>query len=92
MRLAPLFALLAGSSVVAATAHGAGVQHLRVRPPRVIFKQRRYRDDGTVVTPLTKNDPSANGTHHFIPVDWVDHVDDKVHLTKSSKEAKELWV
>jgi len=41
---------------------------------------------------LTKNDPSANGTHHFIPVDWVDHVDDKVHLTKSSKEAKELWV
>lgn len=41
---------------------------------------------------LTKSDPAAKGTHHFIPLDWVDHVDDKVHLTKSSSEAMQQWV
>ena len=41
---------------------------------------------------LTKNDPASKGTHHFIPVDWVEHVDEKVHLTKTSAEAFEQWV
>lgn len=41
---------------------------------------------------LTKTDPAAKGTHHFIPVDWVDHVDEHVHLTKTAKEAMQLWV
>jgi hypothetical protein len=40
---------------------------------------------------LTKNDPEADGMHHFIPMDWVDHVDAKVHLNKSSREAKREW-
>lgn len=41
---------------------------------------------------LTKNDAAAKGTHHFIPVDWVDHVDKHVHLTKTAKEAMQQWV
>jgi len=41
---------------------------------------------------LTKNDPASKGTHHFIPVDWVEHVDEKVHLTKTSAEAFQQWV
>lgn len=42
---------------------------------------------------LTKSDPAANGKHHFIPMDWVDHVDDgKVHLTKTSSEAMQEWL
>ncbi len=40
---------------------------------------------------LTKNDPAAKGTHRFIPVDWVDHVDEKVHLTKTNSEAMQQW-
>ncbi len=40
---------------------------------------------------LTKTDPAAEGKHHFIPVDWVDHVDEHVHLTKSSDEAIKQW-
>ena len=40
---------------------------------------------------LTKNDPMAEGSHHFIPVDWIDHVDSKVHLTKDSGELASLW-
>jgi hypothetical protein len=40
---------------------------------------------------LTKNDPDAEGMHHFIPLAWVDHVDEHVHLKKSSHEAKREW-
>jgi hypothetical protein len=40
---------------------------------------------------LTKNDPKAGGQHHFIPVDWVERVDDKVHLNKNSEEVQREW-
>lgn len=39
---------------------------------------------------LTKNS-SPDGQHHFIPMDWVDTVDDKVHLNKDCGEAKREW-
>ena len=34
---------------------------------------------------LTKTD-STDGTHHYIPLDWVDHIDQHVHLNKSAAE------
>lgn len=40
---------------------------------------------------LTRTDPAANGKHHFIPVDWVERVDQHVHLRKSSTEAMQAW-
>jgi hypothetical protein len=40
---------------------------------------------------LTKSDPKAGGQHHFISVDWVDHVDQHVHLNKTSGEAMKMW-
>jgi hypothetical protein len=40
---------------------------------------------------LTKTDPKAGGQHHFIPLDWVDQVDDKVRLKKSAKDAITQW-
>jgi hypothetical protein len=48
--------------------------------------------EGVSQIKLTKSDPAANGTHHFIPLDWVDHVDQKVHLTKTSADAMQQWV
>jgi len=39
---------------------------------------------------LTKND-SLDGHHHFIPVGWVDRVDDAVHLRKNSQETEQGW-
>jgi hypothetical protein len=39
---------------------------------------------------LTKGD-STDGKHHFVPLDWVDHIDSKVHLKKSSNEAMTGW-
>lgn len=46
-------------------------------------------DDGRIK--LTKNDPKAEGMHHFIPEDWIDHVDEHVHLNKSSHDAMREW-
>lgn len=39
---------------------------------------------------LTKKD-SPDGQHHFIPRDWIDHVDNHVHLKKNSMEAERDW-
>jgi hypothetical protein len=40
---------------------------------------------------LAKSDKSADGKHHFIPLGWVDHVDDHVHLNKSTRDAMAQW-
>ncbi len=40
---------------------------------------------------LTKSDPLSGGQHHLIPADWVDKVDNKVHLKKAAKEAQAQW-
>jgi hypothetical protein len=40
---------------------------------------------------LVKSDPLAEGTHHYVPLDWVDHVDSHVHLNKESSELLALW-
>jgi len=34
---------------------------------------------------------SPDGQHHFIPLEWVDHVDSHVHLKKSAAEARASW-
>jgi hypothetical protein len=39
---------------------------------------------------LTKSDPISEGSHHFIPVDWVERVDEHVHLNKDSTEVLAL--
>ena len=40
---------------------------------------------------LTKNDPLAEGAHHFVAPDWVERVDEHVHLNKDSTEVMALW-
>jgi hypothetical protein len=39
---------------------------------------------------LTKDD-SPDGMHHFIPLAWVDHVDEHVHLVKAADDAMDNW-
>jgi hypothetical protein len=39
---------------------------------------------------LTKKD-SPDGEHHFIPMEWVDRVDNHVHLKKNSQETEQGW-
>ncbi|MBX9991288.1 DUF2171 domain-containing protein [Phreatobacter oligotrophus] len=46
--------------------------------------------EGSDQIKLTKSD-SPDGQHHFIPMDWVDHVDAHVHLSKSGAEVRSAW-
>jgi hypothetical protein len=40
---------------------------------------------------LARSDKDAGSQHHYIPVDWVDRVDDRVHLNKTATDAKAQW-
>lgn len=40
---------------------------------------------------MTKNDPAAGGQHHYVPLAWVERVDQHVHLTKNSEEVFKNW-
>ena len=40
---------------------------------------------------LAKNDPSADGKHHFIDLDSVSFVDEKVNLNKAAKDVMSSW-
>jgi hypothetical protein len=40
---------------------------------------------------LTKNDPNAGGHHHSIPCSWIQTVDERVTINKSSQEAIQQW-
>jgi len=37
---------------------------------------------------LTKDD---KGEHHFIPLSWIQTVDDKVHIDRPGKQAMSEW-
>ena len=40
---------------------------------------------------LAKLDLGSGFKHHMIPVSWVDHVDEHVHLNLTKDEAKARW-
>lgn len=40
---------------------------------------------------LAKYDLGAGFKHHLIPLSWVEHIDDKVHLSKTKDAAKTEW-
>jgi hypothetical protein len=40
---------------------------------------------------LAKMDMAGGFKHHLIPVSWIDHVDDHVHLNLTKDEAKAQW-
>lgn len=40
---------------------------------------------------LAKLDTASGLKHHMIPVSWIDHVDEHVHLNVTTDEAKARW-
>jgi hypothetical protein len=40
---------------------------------------------------LAKNDPQAGGQHHWLPLDWVESVDETVHLNRDCGQAQREW-
>jgi hypothetical protein len=47
--------------------------------------------DGADKIKLTKQSSPDGQHHHFIPVSWVDHVDQHVHLNKSGADVTAHW-
>jgi hypothetical protein len=47
--------------------------------------------EGRDMIKLTRNDPVAKGLHHYVPFDWVETVDEQVHLSKDSDEIFQSW-
>ena len=47
--------------------------------------------EGSSDIKLTKSDRKSGGQHHLIPLAWVDHVDQHVHLNRSSKDVQTQW-
>lgn len=47
--------------------------------------------EGTDKIKLTKQGSPDGDHHHFIPVSWVAHIDQHVHLTKSRDEVTAHW-
>jgi hypothetical protein len=47
--------------------------------------------EGTDQIKLTKQSSPDGQHHHFIPVSWVDHVDQHVHLNKSGADVTSHW-
>ena len=41
---------------------------------------------------LARLDLTGGFRHHLIPVSWVDHVDEHVHLNLTRDEARARWV
>lgn len=31
------------------------------------------------------------GQHHYVPLTWIDHIDDAVHLTRSAADVERMW-
>ena len=44
-----------------------------------------HMQDGRIK--LTKND-SPDHQHHFVPLDWIDHIDQHVHLNKTLSDIR----
>jgi hypothetical protein len=40
---------------------------------------------------LTKESPEARGEHRYIPLEWVESVDQAVHLSKPCADVQQEW-
>ncbi|WFU75465.1 DUF2171 domain-containing protein [Bradyrhizobium sp. CB2312] len=47
--------------------------------------------DGTDTIKLTKQSSPDGQHHHFVPLSWVDHVDQHVHLNKTGADITSHW-
>jgi hypothetical protein len=47
--------------------------------------------EGKDTIKLTKNDPAANGEHHYISLDLVSRIDRHVHLSQPASKVMQSW-
>ncbi|MET0221809.1 MAG: DUF2171 domain-containing protein [Tardiphaga sp.] len=56
---------------------------------KMVGKVDHLDDDGRIK--LTKNSSPDGRHHHFIPTDWIDHIDQHVHLNKTGADVTAHW-
>jgi hypothetical protein len=56
---------------------------------KAVGKVDKIEGDGTIK--LTKQSSPDGQHHHFIPLSWVDRVDQHVHLNKSGADVTLHW-
>ena len=66
---------------------------IREHMPVVCSDDRQFATvdhvEGENAIKLTKD---QSGQHHWIPMDWVTRVDDKVHIDRPGKQAMQEWM
>ena len=74
--------------------HGRHVTDQGTYGRHFIGQENRRKVDhleGTDKIKLTRQSSPDGQHHHFIPVSWVDHVDQHVHLNKSGADVTSRW-
>ena len=66
-------------------------EHMEVRSSDGLHVGTVDHMEGSDQIKLTRNDPAAHGQHHLVPLAWVDHVDEHVHLGASPADMRGHW-
>jgi hypothetical protein len=66
------------------------IRHIAVCSGRATFATIDHLE-GTDKIKLTRQSSPDGQHHHFIPVSWVDDVDQHVHLNKSGADVTSHW-
>jgi hypothetical protein len=66
-------------------------QKIKPRMQVVCSKEKQFAIVDHVEGARLKLAKDSQGKQHFIPLDWVRTVDDKIHLDRPSEEAMKQW-
>jgi hypothetical protein len=64
---------------------------IKPQMPVVCTRDRQFGTVDRVEGRNVKLTKDANGQHHYIPVDWIRTVDDKVHIDRPGDQAMQEW-
>lgn len=67
------------------------IQQIKPHMPVVCSMDKQFAEVDHVEGMQLKLTKDDSGKHHFIPLDWVKVVDDKVHIDRTGKEAMQQW-
>lgn len=67
------------------------LQQIKPHMAVVCSKDKQFGQVDHVEGKSLKLTKDSSGQHHFIPLDWVKIVDDKVHIDRTGDEAMKQW-
>jgi hypothetical protein len=67
------------------------IQQIKPHMAVVCSKDKQFAQVDHVEGKSLKLTKDSGGQHHFIPLDWVKIVDDKVHIDRTGDEAMKQW-